>query len=87
MNVIKKAKEVREERESSYGNCIEDFKKTSKLASIITGKELTEEDCVNVLIAVKLSRQSNKHKEDNLVDLIGYIDILDKVIENNLESK
>ena len=41
--------------------------------SEMSSKEITTEDAYNVLIALKLSRQSNKHKEDNLLDAVAYI--------------
>ena len=39
----------------------------------MSSKEITIEDAYNVLIALKLSRESNKHKEDNLLDAVAYL--------------
>lgn len=54
----------------------------SRIASEIYGREIEPRECVIVLMAVKLSREAFKHKRDNLVDLIGYADILNEVTEH-----
>ena len=36
-------------------------------------------DCAVVMMAVKLVRESYKHKRDNLVDLCGYANILNEI--------
>jgi len=48
------------------------MEKTSNLASIMSNKNIDVNDCYNVLIALKLARQSHCHKEDNLLDLVAY---------------
>jgi len=50
-----------------------------QIASAILKKELTAKDIAIVQIATKLSRESFKHKRDNLVDLAGYAYVLSKV--------
>lgn len=69
-------------RNEQYGNPVESFKKISQLASLKTNKEITTLDCVRVLQAVKEVRESYKHKEDNLIDLIGYIEIENMIINS-----
>jgi hypothetical protein len=39
----------------------------------MTGKKATAEDMYKALIALKLSRQSYNHKEDNILDAIAYL--------------
>lgn len=77
MNILKKANEIvnnrSEEKEREYGNFIDCMKKTSRIASEMSNKKITTEDTYNVLIALKLARQSNSHKEDNLLDAVAYI--------------
>lgn len=70
------------DRNVDYGSYIESFNKISTVASILTGKTITEEDCAKVLMAVKLVRESYKHKRDNLVDLVAY-----SIILNDLENE
>ena len=77
MNILKKANEIvnnrSEEKEREYGNFIDCMKKTSCIASEMSNKKITTEDTYNVLIALKLARQSNSHKEDNLLDAVAYM--------------
>ena len=66
-------------RGDDYYDPVKNFRDISVLASIMTRKELTPEDCCKVLMAVKLTREAFKHKEDNLIDLAGYTYILEKL--------
>lgn len=70
---------VNGERNTDYGSAAASFEKVAGVASILTGKELTAQDCVKVLMSVKLVRESFKHKRDNLVDLAGYAEILNRI--------
>ena len=86
MNILEKANEIvnlrSEEKERQYGNFIECMNKTARIASEISNKKITTEDAYHVLIALKLARQSNSHKQDNLLDAVAYIASL-----NNYKSK
>ena len=74
---------VNGERQTDYSDPVQNFKHISNIASVILGKELTPEDCCVVLMAVKLARESYKHKRDKLVDLAGYTEIFNRIKENN----
>lgn len=88
MNILEKANEIvnlrLEEKERMYGNFHLSMEKTSEIASLLCNKQIDVNDCYNVLIALKLSRQSNMHKEDNLLDIVSYIgslnDYLNKIV-------
>lgn len=77
MNILKKANEIvnerSEEKQRQYGNFIQCMEKTARIATEMSSKDITTEDAYNVLIALKLARQSNSHKEDNLLDAVAYI--------------
>jgi predicted nucleic acid-binding protein len=77
MNILQKANEIvnlrSEEKEREYGDFINCMKKTAVIASEMSNKQISIEDAYNVLIALKLARQANKHKEDNLLDAVAYI--------------
>jgi hypothetical protein len=70
---------VNGDRKNSYGDAKLNFEHTAKVASLLTHKELTRLDIVKIMLAVKLSRESYKHKTDNLVDLCGYAQILENI--------
>lgn len=77
MNILEKANKIvnerAEEKERQYGNFINCMRKTSIIASEMSNKNITIEDAYNILIALKLARQSNAHKEDNLLDAVAYL--------------
>lgn len=86
MNILEKANEIvnkrSEEKERQYGPFSLCNKKAAVIASILTGKILDAEDIYYFQIALKLARQSHKHKEDNLLDLAAYIGALNNYKED-----
>ena len=72
---------VNGDRQADYSDPLENFKHIAGIASAIRKKELTAEDCCVVLMAVKLARESYKHKRDNLVALAGYTESLHRIKE------
>lgn len=81
-SILDEAKDIRNNsRQSDYGDAVVNFENISKMASLITGKELSPYDCVAVQIAVKLCRQGFHKKRDNMVDLAGYADIMQLIVD------
>ncbi len=84
MNILEKANQIvnerSEEKERQYGNFIECMAKTARIASELSNKKITTTDAYNVLIALKLARQANAHKEDNLLDVVAYIGSLNELL-------
>lgn len=85
MNILKKANEIinerSEEKEREYGPFEEGMERAAMIASGATGKDLTAKDMYLCLVALKLSRESYNHKEDNLLDAVAYLGSL-----NNYEN-
>lgn len=81
--ILDEAKEIVDGlRADDYYDPVKNFRDISVMASIMTQKDISPSDCVKVLMAVKLTRESFKHKRDSLVDLCGYTYILDKIEES-----
>lgn len=60
-------------RQQSYGHPADDFARTGRLWGAILGIDDVRPDLVGLcLAAVKISREVNAPKRDNLVDLAGY---------------
>jgi len=78
-------------RATDYGSAKESFEKIANITNLLLDKDdkdllageasICAEIVCKVLIAVKLTRQSNKHKRDNLVDLCGYAELLNRLEE------
>lgn len=72
------------DRGSSYGHPLDDFSKTAVLWSVILGVRVTAEQVAKCMAQVKVSRELNRHKRDNLVDECGYVKCLDMVIDERI---
>ncbi len=86
MNILNKADEIvnkrKEEKERFYGSFEEGMEKAAKIASIIRSKKISTEDIYICLVALKLSRESYNHKEDNLLDAVAYLGSYNNYINN-----
>lgn len=86
MNILSEANRIvnerSEEKERMYGPFEEGMERASKILSGMTGMELDAKFMYNALIALKLSRESYNHKEDNLLDAVAYIGSLNNYISN-----
>ena len=84
MNILQEAISlVDKKRQSEYGSPIDNWTNISVVASSLIGKPLSAEECLKVVIAMKLCRETHKHKRDNLVDCAGYLEILNQFYEKN----
>ena len=72
---------VNGDRQADYSDPVANFKHISAIASSISKENLSPTTCAIVMIAVKLARENYKHKRDNLVDLAGYVEILNRIKE------
>ena len=82
MNIAEKAISlVCGDRNASYGNPRDDYVGTAKIWSGLLRRKLREditpEEALLMMVALKLNRESFKPKEDNRVDAIGYLLCLD----------
>jgi hypothetical protein len=90
MNILTKANEIvferNEEKERQYGPFLDGMMEAARIASLMSRKEITTTDMFNCMIALKLSRQSYNHKEDNLLDAVAYMAALNEY-ENLVAEK
>ena len=71
------------DRRSAYGHPREDFARTGRMWAAILGiDEVPPEKVGLCMAALKISRECNAHKRDNLVDLCGYAQTIAMVHES-----
>lgn len=82
MNILLEANTlVHGPRQKDYGHPIHDFTRTAKMWSAILGIEVTAKQMALCMCCVKISRECNAAKVDNLVDLAGYAETANMVQE------
>jgi hypothetical protein len=85
MNILEQANEIvfkrSEEKERQYGPFIEGMERAAKMLECMTGEKVSTEFMYKALIALKLSRESYTHKEDNLLDAVAYIASMNDYLE------
>lgn len=71
------------EKTKDYGPFDESMAGAARIASELTGKDITTEDFYLCMMALKLSRLRYSKKEDTFLDLLAYTGALHKRIEDN----
>lgn len=79
--IIQTAAEIVDvEREAEYGNPVENAVADAIIAATM-GVTVSASDTVRVMLAKKIRRTALNVKQDTMVDVVGYTEILDRVIE------
>lgn len=74
------------DRGHDYGHPAEDFGRTARLWSLWLGHDLDAEDVAAMMVLLKLSRQFNAAKRDNLVDACGYLECWQRILDARREG-
>lgn len=68
-----------DQRGEEYGTPAENLKRISTLWSIHLNFEVTEYDVCLMMVLLKLARNVEGHKDDNLLDAAAYLAIADQM--------
>lgn len=86
MNILSEANNIinnrSQEKDRQYGPFDESMDKMRDIFNAMSGLNLSTVNMYQAMIALKLSRESYCHKEDNLLDAVGYIGAMNNYIEN-----
>ena len=78
---------VHGDRGKNYGHPLEDFSRTAGFWGLILNAPVTPEQVGLCMIALKLSRECHKHYRDHLVDMAGYAETVEMVVDKLQEQK
>lgn len=86
MNILEQANKIVHEntdRSKLYGSYHECNQRIADLMTILTGKPISVTDVYYLEIAMKLAREIQFHKEENLLDTVAYLGALNDELNNN----
>lgn len=87
MNILEEANKVVNERQTSYDGPEDNFRRIASLTSGYFrekyGHEIDREDVAAWNILQKMARQMWQHKDDNLIDIAGYAQCWQRIVEND----
>lgn len=87
-SILDEAKKiVHGDRGENYGHPFEDFSRTAQIWTAVLGTDVTPEQVALCMIGVKISRECNRPKRDNIVDGAGYFETLDMVKQERLRRE
>jgi len=69
-------------RQSTYGTPEESFLEIAKMWSVIFKTEITSKQVALAMAALKICRETNIPKEDNIIDCLGYLHIYERIVKS-----
>lgn len=80
-DILKVASEiVNGVRQEKYGDPVESFKRISEACRVVWKISVTPIEVIKIMIMIKAIRESYEHSDDNLIDIAGYLDIMERLI-------
>lgn len=88
MNILEEAMALTDgDRQDAYGHPLDDFTKTAAMWEQVLGVTVTAEQMALCMILVKVSRLTHKYKRDSVVDIAGYANTLQMLIDERERRK
>lgn len=74
------------ERQDQYGNAEDSFELIAEFWSTLFGIRITASGVAEALILMKIARQMNAPKRDNILDIAGYAALLERIQVKSTEE-
>ena len=75
------------DRGETYGHPLDDFDRTARMWTAILGAPVTAEQVALCMMALKISRQTYQPKRDNVTDIAGYAECLQRIVDERARRK
>jgi hypothetical protein len=72
---------VNGQRQEDYGSINDSFQRIAGLWSAYTGFTITKYDVAKMMMLLKISRAKNGNHRDSYVDIVGYVECVDKLLD------
>lgn len=80
-SMLDEAKQIVEgQRQADYGSINDSFCRIAGLWSAYTGFTIDKYDVAKMMMLLKISRAKNGNHRDSYVDVVGYVQCVDKLI-------
>jgi hypothetical protein len=81
MGIVDEGKSlVNGQRRDDYGDMSDSFKRIAGLWSAYLGKHLDHFDVAKMMILLKVSRAKDANHRDSYVDVVGYVECVDQML-------
>ena len=77
---------VNGQRQEDYGSINDSFIRIAGLWSAYTGITLDKYDVAKMMMLLKISRAKNGNHRDSYVDIVGYVECVDKLLALDLAN-
>lgn len=68
------------QRQDDYGSIDDSFKRIAGLWSAYLGKHVDKYDVAKMMMLLKISRAKNGNHRDSYVDIVGYVECVDRLL-------
>ncbi len=77
---------VNGERRTDYGDMSESFKRIAGLWSAYLGFHVDYLDVAKMMILLKVSRAKNNNHRDSYVNIVGYVECIDQMLNKDVTN-
>ena len=82
MSLLEDTAQILTERQEQYGHPYAEFHRVAKMWSVVIGLDVTPQQVAMCMLTLKVCRELHQHKEDNIIDIMGYAQTLATVEES-----
>lgn len=83
MGIIDDARDIVKERANDYGNVVDSFARIAAFWSEYLGVDINKYDVAKMMILLKISRSKTSDKIDNMIDIVGYVECIDQMLQRD----